>query len=58
MQNNVSRHSLIDMMTFDRAEFEKTISLSVKKKVKIESRWEVVRLSEILETLESGKRPQ
>ncbi|QYS91830.1 hypothetical protein JJC04_03815 [Flavobacterium covae] len=34
MQNNVSRHNLVDMMTFDRVEFEKNISLSVKKKSK------------------------
>ncbi|MEQ1733989.1 MAG: N-6 DNA methylase, partial [Bacteroidia bacterium] len=47
MQNNVTRHSLVDMLTFDRVEFEKTILLSVKKKVKIESKWEVKRLGEI-----------
>lgn len=58
MQNNVSRHDLKDMMTFDRVEFEKNISLSVKKKVKIESKWELKKLGEILETLESGKRPK
>ena len=32
MQNNVSRQDLVDMTTFDRVEFEKNISLSVKKK--------------------------
>ena len=49
MQNNVTRHNLVDMMTFDRVEFEKNISLSVKKKVKIESKWEIVRVSDICE---------
>jgi type I restriction enzyme M protein len=39
MQKNISRHNLIDMLTFDRVDFEKTISLSVKKKVKFESIW-------------------
>lgn len=39
MQNYVSIHDLVDMMTFDRVEFEKTISLSVKKKVKYENIW-------------------
>lgn len=39
MQNHISRHNLVDMMTFDRVEFEKTISLSVKKKVKYENIW-------------------
>ncbi|GAW89308.1 N-6 DNA methylase [Flavobacterium psychrophilum] len=32
MQNHISRHDLVDMLTFDRVEFEKTISTSVKKK--------------------------
>lgn len=58
MQNNVSRADLVDMLTFDRVDFEKNISTSVKKKVKIESKWEQKKLSEILETLESGKRPK
>ncbi len=52
MQNNVSRHDLVDMMTFDRVEFEKNISLSVKKKVKFENIWnteKLVFLSEISE---------
>jgi type I restriction enzyme M protein len=47
LQKNISRHNLIDMMTFDRVEFEKNISLSVKKKVKIESKWVLKKLGEI-----------
>lgn len=47
MQNNVSRHNLVDMLTFDRVDFEKNISTSVKKKVKIESRWELKKLGEV-----------
>ncbi|WP_395076862.1 restriction endonuclease subunit S [Flavobacterium sp.] len=46
MQNHISRHNLVDMLTFDRVEFEKTISLAVKKKVKIESKWGIKKLSE------------
>ena len=49
MQNNVTRHNLVDMLTFDRVEFEKNMSLSVKKKVKIESKWEILRVSDICE---------
>lgn len=52
MQNNVSHHHLVDMMTFDRVEFEKNISLSVKKKVKFEHIWnteKLVFLSEVSE---------
>ena len=47
MQNNVTRHNLADMLTFDRVDFEKEISLSVKKKVKIESKWEVVNIGDV-----------
>ena len=47
LQKNISRHDLVDMLTFDRVEFEKNISTSVKKKVKIESKWEVVKLNNV-----------
>ncbi|WP_309608781.1 restriction endonuclease subunit S [Flavobacterium sp.] len=50
MQNHISRHNLVDMLTFDRVEFEKTISLAVKKKVKIESKWELVRIGQVANT--------
>ena len=55
MKNNVSRHDLLDMMTFDRVDFEKNISLSVKKKVKIDSKWELKKLGEVSE-IEYGTR--
>lgn len=58
MQNNVSRHNLVDMMTFDRVEFEKNISLSVKKKVKIESKWESKKLGEVCEIFAGGDVPK
>jgi type I restriction enzyme M protein len=32
LQQNITRHTLVDMLTFDRVEFEKNISLAVKKK--------------------------
>lgn len=47
LQKNISRHHLVDMLTFDRVEFEKNISTAVKKKVKIESKWEFKKLREI-----------
>jgi len=39
LQKNISYQNLVDLFTFDRSDFEKNISLSVKKKVKIESKW-------------------
>lgn len=47
MQKNVSRARLVDMLTFDRVDFEKTISTSIKKKVVIESKWQCEKLSNI-----------
>lgn len=49
LQRNVSYHNFVDMFTFDRVDFEKNISLSAKKKIKIESKWEIVRLQEVAE---------
>lgn len=54
LQKNISRASLIDMLTFDRIDFEKNISLSAKKKVKIESKWDIVRIGQICETSSGG----
>ncbi|MBL1231558.1 MAG: restriction endonuclease subunit S [Flavobacteriales bacterium] len=58
LQQNLSYHNLVDMFTFDRVDFEKNISLSAKKKVVIESKFEQIKLSQILEVLESGNRPK
>jgi type I restriction enzyme M protein len=49
LAKNVSRVDLVDMFTLDRAEFEKTISLAEKKKIKIESKWDLVRLGTAVE---------
>lgn len=70
LQQNVSYHNLVDMFTFDRVDFEKNISLSVKKKVKTESKWEQVLFTNSIQSikgdtvkiekykiLESGKYP-
>ncbi len=54
LQQNLSYHNLVDMFTFDRVDFEKNISLSAKKKVKIESKWEIVKIGKICETSSGG----
>jgi len=58
LQNHISHAHLHDMLTFDRVEFDKLVSTSVKKKVVFESKWELVKLGEIISVLESGKRPK
>jgi type I restriction enzyme M protein len=55
LQKNISCVNLVDMLTFDRVDFEKNISLSIKKKVKIESKFCQIKLNDICE-ITSSKR--
>jgi type I restriction enzyme M protein len=55
MQNNVSRHKLIDMLTFNRVDFEKNISVSVKKKVIIDSKYQQDKVENIFIEIKNGK---
>ena len=48
LKGNISRVNLVDLISFDRVDFEKTISLSVKKKLKIESQWGVKKIGETI----------
>lgn len=54
LKQNISRHNLIDMLTFDRATFENNISTAVKKKVKIESKWSQVRISDAIKKVKGN----
>jgi restriction endonuclease S subunit len=47
LKDNVSRIRLVDMLTFSRRNFEKNISTAAKKEVKIESKWEIVKLETV-----------
>ncbi|MCF6271466.1 MAG: restriction endonuclease subunit S [Melioribacteraceae bacterium] len=47
LKKNISYLNLVDMFTFDRVDFEKNISLSVKKKVAIKSKWKIIRLENV-----------
>lgn len=58
LKSNITYQNLVDMLTFDRVDFEKSISLNVKKKVRFESKWSEFKLDDLLSTLESGKRPK
>lgn len=53
MQKNVSRHLLVDMLNFERIDFEKSISLAIKKKVKIQSKFQTEQLENLV-TIQSG----
>ena len=58
LQKNISQHDLVDMMTFDRMEFEKSISLAVKKKVVFHSKYNQARLGNISLLIKRGKSPK
>lgn len=55
LQQNLSYHNLVDMFTFDRVDFEKNISLSVKKKVIIESKYDQVKVENVFVEIKNGK---
>ncbi len=58
LKNNISRARLVDMLIFDREIFAKNISTAIKKKVKIESKFPLVSIAEIINSIESGSRPK
>lgn len=56
LKNNISKVDLLDMMTFDRIDFEKVINIKAKKKIKIESKWNITELGNIKNLVfEKGK---
>lgn len=54
LQKYVFREDLGDMLTFDRIDFEKEISLSSKKKIKIQSKWEQLFLNNAIQTIKGN----
>lgn len=54
-KNNIFYVDLVDMMTFGRVDFEKNISLNVKKKVKIDAKWDVKSFFDVID-IEYGTR--
>ena len=57
LKENITRVDLLDMMTFDRADFEKVINTKAKKKIKIESKWDNISLNQFINNIENGSRP-
>ena len=57
LKENISYIDLLEMLTFDRAEFEKDFSTSAKKKVKIESKYEIKKLGELVENFDNKRIP-
>ena len=54
LDSHITNQRLVDMLSFDRVDFIKSISLAVKKKVAFESKWELVRLDSVAKILGGG----
>ncbi|MBN2894255.1 MAG: restriction endonuclease subunit S, partial [Bacteroidales bacterium] len=54
LTSNITYQNLVDMLTFDRVDFEKGISLNAKKKVKVESKWDIVSLNDVCLKITDG----
>ena len=57
LKDNISIINLLDMMTFDRVDFEKTINIKTKKKIKIESKYLLSKVGELVDNLDSKRIP-
>ena len=54
---SIQRVNLIDLMDFGKTNFDKAINLSTESRVKITSKYPLVRLGTLLNTIETGSRP-
>lgn len=57
LKDNLFYIDLVDMMDFRRIDFDKFISVNAKKKVKIESQWDIVKIEEISSEIINGSTP-
>ena len=57
LKENISYMNLVDMMDFSRMDFDKFISLNAKKKVKIESKYPIVKLRDYIELFDTLRKP-
>ena len=55
LESYTSLVSLVDLLDFSRKDFDKHISLSVKKNISIDSKWELVKIANLNTLLKRGK---
>lgn len=58
LQKYVLHVRLVDMLDFKRNNFDKVISLNPKINIEINTKWELIKMQDFVETIESGKRPE
>lgn len=56
LKKNVFRINLIDMMAFDRNDFDKSININAKNKIKIDTKYNLVKLGDNIKFLPKSKR--
>ena len=54
LQNNLNTFDLTELIDFKKVSFEKAISISVKKKVQIKSKWDSVRVENTLTSIKGN----
>jgi type I restriction enzyme M protein len=58
LTKHISKINLIDMMSWDRNSFEKTISLSVQENIEIKSKWQLEKIGKVAEVDSGTNAPQ
>ena len=58
LQPFLSKAKLSDMLDLDRTDFSKTLSLSPKKTIQIDTKWDFQTINDFADTIESGSRPK
>ncbi len=56
LKNHISRINLIDMITFNRPEFDKIISINPSRKISIDTKWDLIKLENNIEFKSKSKR--
>lgn len=56
LSKNISRIDLIDMMIFDRVDFDKSINTNAGNKIKIETKYDLIKLGDNIKFLRKSKR--
>ena len=54
IQSHISRMSLVDMLSFDRDTFEKSISTTAKKKIRFSNKWEHERIRNSIDKIDGS----
>ena len=58
LKKNISQIGLVDMIAFDRVDFEKSVSLNIKRYIQFKSKYEQQRLGNITTLIKRGKSPK